>query len=70
MRPKLVLVLAPVLDHFARLVQGEKPVLVQALVAKLAVEALHEGVLSRLPGLDEAELDAVPRRPMRRGPSR
>jgi len=44
-RPDLVVVETPRLDLAARVGQVDKPVLVQALVTKLAVEALDEAVL-------------------------
>jgi len=47
-----VVILPPRLDDRARFRQAAKHVLVQAFVAQLAVEALDEGVLHRLAGLD------------------
>ena len=37
-----------------RFLQGQKPVLVETLIPKLAVEVLDKGVLHGLAGLDEA----------------
>jgi hypothetical protein len=45
MRPHLVVVVAPALDHGTGLGQTGEHLLVQALVAELADEALDEGVL-------------------------
>ena len=47
-----------------------EPVLVQALVAELAVEALDVGVLRRLAGLDQAQLDAALVGPLVERPAR
>jgi len=44
-RSLLVVLPAPDLDDPAGIVDSEKPVLIQALVAKLAVEALDEGIV-------------------------
>lgn len=52
-RPNLVVVDPPARALDARLLQALKPMLVQALVAELAVEALDVGVLRGLPGLVE-----------------
>ena len=54
----VVVVLAPDLDPFAGVGQAHEPVHVQALVAKLAVEALDEGVLHGLARLDEVRPSA------------
>src|SRR3546814_4051089 len=47
--PHLVVVLPPSLDDAACLVEAREHLLVQAFVPEPAVEALHEGVLGRLP---------------------
>ena len=44
-RPDFVVVCAPLSDVFSGLWQGLKPLLVQALVTKLAIEALDVAVL-------------------------
>src|SRR3989304_115382 len=49
----------PPLDDPPRVGQAEEPVLVQALVAQPAVEALDEGVLHGLARLDEAQRDPL-----------
>ncbi len=50
---------APVFDRLLGSGEREKPGLVAALIAEPAVEALDEGVLHRLAGLLEGELDPV-----------
>jgi hypothetical protein len=52
-RPYLVVVLPPDLDLMLGFVECYKPVLVEALVAKLAVEALDEAILDRFDRPDE-----------------
>src|SRR5687768_10391072 len=52
-----VVVHAPRLDRGGRIGEADRPVLVQALVAKLAVETLDIGVLDRLAGTNEAQID-------------
>lgn len=54
-----VVVNAPGFDQRAGLGDAGKPMLVEALVPKLAVEALDEGVVGGLPRPDEAQLDAT-----------
>jgi hypothetical protein len=54
-RPLLVVVLVPRLDNGPGLGHRGEPVLVEALVPQLAVEALDEGVLHRLARLDEVQ---------------
>lgn len=56
-RPHLVAVAPPGNDRCTGLRQRLEPLLVQALVAQLAVEALDEGVLRRLAGIDEQVSD-------------
>ena len=58
-RPDLVMVLAPDANGGSGLVQRLEPMLVQALVPELAVEALDVAVLHRPPGLDEDVPNAV-----------
>src|SRR5690606_10797597 len=62
-RPDLVVVPSPLADHFASLRQRGEPVLVEALVAELAVEALDVAVLHRAARLDQQVFDAVVLRP-------
>jgi hypothetical protein len=63
-RPHLVVVLPPGFDDLAGLIQTDKPMLVQTLVAELAVEALHVGVLHRLARPDEVQLHTAPIGPL------
>jgi hypothetical protein len=58
MRTDLVVIDPPGLDDAPRVVETEKPVLVEGLIAQLAVEALDVGVLNRLAGPDEVQLYA------------
>src|SRR5215204_3020233 len=64
MRTPLVVIHPPLLAHTSRLFQTDEPVLAQALVAELPVEALDEGVLHRLARVDEAQGDAALSRPL------
>ena len=59
MRPHLVVVAPPGLDLLPRVGQIEEPVLVQTLVAELAVEALDETVLHGPSGGDEVQLHLI-----------
>ena len=59
MRTHGVVVLAPHLDLRSSVVQVVEDVRVQALVAHLAVEGLHEGVLDGFARFDEVQLDAA-----------
>ena len=51
-RPELVVILAPGFNQVARFGEPEEKMLIEALVAKFAVEAFDESVLHRLAGLD------------------
>jgi hypothetical protein len=55
MRPDGVVVNAPRFDLQLRIGQDDKPVVVQALLATLAVEALDERVLDQFAGANETE---------------
>src|SRR5712692_3460474 len=55
MRSDLVVIPPPGFDGLACFPQGSEPVLVQALIPPLAVEALDESILHRLPRLDEMQ---------------
>jgi len=68
-RPDLVEVLPPNGDGRSSLRQCLEPVLVQALVAKLAVEALDVAVLHRPARLDQEMANAVGLRPRHEGPA-
>ncbi len=50
-----VVVLPPFFDYLLGLLQIVEPVLVQAFIPKLAVEALNVGVLSGFPRVDEVQ---------------
>lgn len=54
-RPDRVVVGSPAVDDVACLSQAGEPMQVQAVLAELAVEAFHEGVLSRFPRLNEVQ---------------
>ncbi len=53
----------PRFNHELRFLERQKPVLVEALIPKLAVEALDKRILHRLPWLNEVQLHAMLRRP-------
>ena len=59
-RSDLVVVATPLGDDVAGLSQRREPVLVEALVAELAVEALDVAVLHRATGLDQQVRDRLP----------
>ena len=67
--PHFVVVEPPCRDLFARLVQRLEPVLVQALVAEPAVEALDVAVLHGPPWLDQKVSNAVALCPADEGPA-
>jgi hypothetical protein len=69
MRPHGVVVDPPRLNDLLRFGDAEKPVLVQAFVAKLAVETLDVGVFNRLAWSNEAQRDSVPVGPRVERPS-
>jgi hypothetical protein len=54
----LVVIGSPLLDHNPSMTQGMVPVLVQAFVPELPVEALDECILCGLAGLDRFQLYA------------
>ena len=55
------------LDKEPGLGDGAEPVLVEAVIAEGAVEALHESVLHGLAGLDVVKVDLVLHRPEMKG---
>ena len=59
MRAYAVVVDPPGFDRRLCVDQADKPVLVEAFIAKLAVEAFHVGVLDRLARANETQRDAV-----------
>src|SRR5690606_2424121 len=62
-RSDLVVVAPPLADDLAGLGKRSEPVLVEALVAELAVEALDVAVLHRAAGLDQQVFDPMVLRP-------
>ena len=54
-----LVVLPPIFNDSPGMGEIREPVFVETFVAKRAVEALNEGVLRRLAGLDELQRDAV-----------
>jgi hypothetical protein len=58
-RTPLVIVPSPGLDLGSGVPDGQKPMPVQALVAKAAVERFHEGIVGRLPRSTEVQRHAV-----------
>ena len=62
-RSNLVVVTPPVGDDVAGLGERDEPMLVEALVAELAVEAFDVAVLRRAARFDQDVLDAVLLRP-------
>lgn len=61
-----VVLLPSALDLHSSVLQAQKPVLVQALVSDLAVEALDVSVLNRLAGLNEFNIHVSLHRPKRK----
>lgn len=59
MRPVFVVVLSPGVDDFYGVSQISKSVFVEAFVPEFAVETLHIGVLCRLAGLYQFQLNAM-----------
>ena len=64
MRALGIVVGPPSRDLLACIAERAEPVRVQALIPELAIEALDEGVLDRLAGLDEAQAQAGSLRPV------
>ncbi len=62
-RAETIVVEAPRLDGVPGLGQAKESVFVEALVAEPSVEALDVGILVRLAGLDEVQLNALGIRP-------
>ena len=58
MRVVVIVVVAPGVDQVTGMAQAHKQVLVQALIPKAAIEALHEAVLHRFAGRDVVPVDA------------
>jgi hypothetical protein len=62
-RSVLIIVVAEGLDAFPRVLEINKLVFIEALVAQLAIEAFDEAVLRRFPRRDEAMRDVMVVRP-------
>ncbi len=67
MRPDLVVVGAPERNDGSGLVQRFEPVVIEALVAELAIEALNVAILHRLAGFNQVMFDAVGLAPANKG---
>jgi hypothetical protein len=68
MRPRLVVVPPPALDHRLRIGPRTEPFQAQALVAELAVEALRGPILPGLAGIDQHGADALVHDPLQQRP--
>lgn len=66
-RPDLVVVTSPIGDDIAGLGERREPVLVEALIAELAIEAFDIAVLHGSARFDQQVLDAVMLRPGNEG---
>lgn len=58
-RPRLIVFPSPHFNHKLRLLPGQKPVLVEVLIQKLAVEALEKCILHRFAWLNKMQVHAV-----------
>jgi len=58
-----VVVLAPAFDRLPRVSEGEKPILIQALLSQSTIEAFNESIVCRLAGPAELELHTMTMRP-------
>jgi len=67
MRPDFVVVSSPAFNGPSCIVEVTEPVKVQALVPEFAVEAFYEGILGRLPGLNEVQPNTGILRPEEHG---
>src|SRR3546814_11818810 len=67
MRPNLVVVLAPRLDHDLGFSPRPEPFEAQALVAELAVEAFAGAILPGLARVDQCRADPLVRDPAEQG---
>ena len=57
MRSDVVVVLSPLINFKASFVQASEPMLIQAFVSELAIQAFNKSVLCRLAWLDKAKRD-------------
>src|SRR5512143_3824764 len=62
-RSRLVVIATPCSDQGSRVLEVDEVVVVEAFVAKFAVEALDVGVLRRFAGGNQFEIDAAAIRP-------
>jgi hypothetical protein len=69
MRSDVVVVGAPDFDRLSGVVQRRKPVRIQALLAKLNVEAFNIGILGGFSGVAKPQLDAAPLGPGQKSPA-
>ena len=60
-----VVVLTPSLDFLAGTAKRPEPVQIQGIVPQSAVQARHDGILSRLAGIDEPQPDTGALGPVR-----
>jgi len=58
-RPLLIVFPPPGFNLALRFLQRQQPVLVEALIPKLAIEAFDQGILDRFPWLNKVEVHAV-----------
>jgi hypothetical protein len=58
MGPNLVVIPPPGFDFLSCILQADEPILIQAFIPELPVEALDESILDGLAWLDEAQLHA------------
>ena len=58
MRPTMIVIIAPIIQHRSHMLERYELCDVQALVAQTAVEGLDEAVLRWLPRTDDVQLHA------------
>ena len=49
----MVIVVSPLFNNMTRFLKAAEPVLVKAIVSKLAIQAFHQSILGRLAGLNK-----------------
>jgi hypothetical protein len=59
MRAAFIIIGSPLPDHGSCVTQGKEPMFVQAFVHEFPIEALNEGVLDGVTGLDKLQLNTV-----------
>jgi len=62
-RSDFIVFLSPRFNDLLGFLQGPEPMLVQAFISELFVEAFTKGVLNRLARINEMQLHAMPVRP-------